>query len=180
MSNGTELYRRYIDGDEHAFDELVLTYRRGLILFIDRLLHNQAISEEVAADTFVELILHKKRFQGGSDFRTYLYAIARHKAVDHIRKEARRKSVSTDEIAELPGENDIENDLISTVQERELHRAISALPKDYQAAIYLVYFEDLSYADAAKILGKNIKQIDNAVYRAKAALKDFLTKGGRF
>ncbi|MBQ9428529.1 MAG: RNA polymerase sigma factor [Clostridia bacterium] len=179
MPNGTELYRRYADGDDKALEELVNLYRNGLILFINRFLHNPSVSEEIAADTFVELILHKKRFLGNSDFRTYLYAIARHKTVDYIRKDARKKSVSTDEIADLPDEKDIETELIAEAEKRRLHRAIAALPQDYQAAIYLVYFEDLSYADAARILGKSVKQVDNAVFRAKAALKKILTKGER-
>lgn len=177
MPTGTELYRRYADGDARAFDELVNMYRGGLILFINRFVNNASLAEELAADAFVELILHKKRFLGKSDFRTYLYAIARHKAVDYIRKDARKKTVSTDDVGELADECDLASALISSEEKRALHRAIASLPKDYQAAIYLIYFEELSYADAAKILSKSIKQVDNAVFRAKAALKKILTKG---
>ena len=45
-----------------------------------------------------------------------------------------------------------------------------------QAAVHLVYFEELSYEDAAKVLGKSKKQIDNLLYRAKTALRNALGK----
>ena len=41
-----------------------------------------------------------------------------------------------------------------------------------------MFFEELSYEDAARVLGKNKKQIDNLVYRAKAVLKKILTEEG--
>ena len=47
-----------------------------------------------------------------------------------------------------------------------MHRAIEKLSEDYRAAVYLIFFEELSYEQAAKVLGKSKKQIDNLIYRA--------------
>ena len=152
------------------------TYHDSLILFINKLVGNYSIAEELAADTFVELLVHRKRFLGKCDFKTYLYSIGRHKAIDYIRREARKKTVSTDEILELSDDQHLEERLIEDESKRILHQAIEQLSEDYRAAVYLIFFENLSYEDAARILGKNKKQIDNLIYRAKAALKKILTE----
>lgn len=176
MDHGAMCYRRFLDGEDSAFDEIMDTYHDSLILFINKLVGNYSIAEELAADTFVELLVHRKRFLGKCDFKTYLYSIGRHKAIDYIRREARKKTVSTDEILELSDVQHIEERFIEDESKRILHQAIEQLSEDYRAAVYLIFFENLSYEDAARILGKNKKQIDNLIYRAKAALKKILTE----
>ena len=85
----------------------------------------------------------------------------------------------TDEISELADEAQrIEEDYIADESRRALHSAIGKLGEDARAAVYLVFFEELSYEDAARVLGKNKKQIDNLIYRAKAALRKILTEEG--
>lgn len=178
MFNGAECYRRYINGDEKAFDELMDFYHDGLILFINKLVGNYSIAEELAADCFVELIVHKKRFLGNSDFRTYLYSIGRHKAIDYIRKDSKKKIISNDELPETPMDILVEEEYIQDDEKRVLHSAISKLNNDYRAAVYLIFFEELSYEETAKVLGKSKKQVDNLIYRAKGTLKKILSEGG--
>ena len=178
MTNGGECYRRFLDGDAHAFDELMELYHNGLILFINRYVGNYAVAEELAADTFVELLIHKDRFQAKCDFRTYLYSIGRHKAIDYIRKDAKKKKVAPEELSELSEDADlVEEAYIADEEKRKLHAAIGKLAKEYQDVVYLIFFEELSYADAARVLKKGPKQIDNLIYRAKGALRKILTEG---
>lgn len=179
MFSGAECYRRFIDGDEAAFDELMDAYHSGLILFINKLVGNYSVAEELAADCFVDLLIHKKRFLGNSDFRTYLYSIGRHKAIDHIRKDSKKKIIAPEEIFELSDDTSVEEEFISDDEKRVLHRAIEKLSEDYRAAVYLIFFEELSYEQAANVLGKSKKQIDNLIYRAKGALKKILTEEGK-
>ena len=153
--NGNECYRRFLDGEERAFDEIMDAYHDGLILFINKYIGNYSVAEELAADCFVELIVHKKRFLGNSDFKTYLYSIGRHKAIDFIRKDSKKKTVTPEEIPEVSSEEDIEESYITDESKRELHDAIAKLPEDYKVAVYLIFFEQLSYDAAAKIMGKS-------------------------
>ena len=55
-----------------------------------------------------------------------------------------------------------------------------SLPEDMRTAVYLVYFEDMTYREAAKVMKKNRKQIDNLLYRAKKELRNILEKDGDF
>ncbi len=178
MCNGTECYQRFLAGEEGAFDQLMDAYHDGLILFINKLVGNYSVAEELAADCFVEILIHKKRFLGNSDFRTYLYSIGRHKAIDFIRKDAKKKLVAPEDVPETEDEFRIEEEFIAEESKRALHRAIAQLSEEYRAAVYLIFFEEISYEAAARVLGKSKKQIDNLVYRAKGALKKILTEGG--
>ncbi len=178
MFNGNECYRRYLKGEDSAFEEIMEAYHDGLILFINKYVRNFAVAEELAADCFVELIVHKKRFLGNSDFKTYLYSIGRHKAIDFIRKDAKKKIVAPDEIPETSSDDDVEEVFIADEGRRNLHLAISRLSEEYRAVVYLIFFEELSYEAAAKVLGKSKKQIDNLIYRAKGTLKKILSEGG--
>ena len=97
---GESSYRRYLDsrskssnpdkttledGDK-AFGEILEMYRSGLIFFINRFIANIDIAEEIADDTFLELIIHPKRYNFKSPLKTYLYAIGRYKAISFTRK----------------------------------------------------------------------------------------------
>ncbi|OAQ37027.1 hypothetical protein A5N82_08465 [Christensenella minuta] len=49
---------------------------------------------------------------------------------------------------------------------------------DYREALYLTYFEDMRYAQAAEVTGKTVKQITNMVYRGKESLRKLLEREG--
>ena len=49
---------------------------------------------------------------------------------------------------------------------------------DYREALYLTYFEGMSYLQAAEVMGKNVKQITNMVYRGKESLRGLLEREG--
>ena len=59
-----------------------------------------------------------------------------------------------------------------------VRRALGRLPADYSQALYLVYFEDMSAAEAGEVMKKNRKQTENLIYRAKLALRNELGKEG--
>ena len=101
MDNGAASYRRFIDGDQEAFGEIVDLYRENLIFFIHRYVNDLDTAEDLAEDAFVELIVHPERFEGKSSLKTFLFAIARNKAVDWLRKHKRMKPVPLDEIGEI-------------------------------------------------------------------------------
>ena len=176
MEHGESSYRRFLAGDESAFDQILLDHRVGLIRFINQILRDPDAAEDIAIDTFLELLLHPKRYDFRSSLKTYLYMMGRSKALNYLR---RRKFFSTDPIPEnIPQEISLEEQFLLDERRRALHAAMKQLPEDMATALYLVYFEDLSYADTAKVMKKTPKQVDNLLYRGKAALRDLLGKDG--
>ena len=68
--------------------------------------------------------------------------------------------------------------ILADEAKRTVNAAISALPKDMQTVIHLIYFEEMTYEEAAKVMKKNRKQIDNLLYRAKKELRTVLGEEG--
>jgi RNA polymerase sigma-70 factor (ECF subfamily) len=176
MDTGEAIWMRYISGDESAFDELLYQYRLPLIFFIDRFLHDPDGSEDIAIDVFVELLAHPRRYRSGTSLKTYLFLLARSRAIDCLRH---RKRLSVEPLPEnLAASEELEAAILTDERKRAVNAAIAQLPEQTQQAIHLVYFEEMSYAQAAAVMGKTTKQIDNLLSRGKLALKDILGKEG--
>ena len=72
----------------------------------------------------------------------------------------------------------LEELLLTDDRKRQVHTALAKLPEDMRTAVHLIYFEDMTYEEAARILKKNRKQVDNLLYRAKKELRAILGKDG--
>lgn len=171
---GSEIWRRYLEGDKSAFNDLVTAYRDSLIFFINRYVHNLAEAEDVSEDVFVELLVHKSRYNFKTSFKTYIFTVARNKAVDRVRKKARHPEISESFVESRQDVMNIEDEFLKRERSAEIHRALETLNVDYRTALHLVYFEEMSYREAAKVMNKSEKQLTNLVYRAKLALKEAL------
>ncbi len=177
---GAASYRRFLDGDESGFDEILTRYHDSLIFFINRFVRQYETAEDLAADTFMELLVHKKRYRFQSAFKTYLFSIARHKAIDYLRREGRYTMLSSDapEHTDLSDFASIEETVIKTEEKKQIRRVISSLPEEYATYLHLFYFEDLDTGEIANIMKKNKKQMANIAYRAKKALEEAMRKEG--
>ena len=175
----TDAYRRFLDGDSAQFDTILDAYRESLIFYINRYVHNLHDAEDLAMDTFADLLARPKRYRFESSLKTYLFSIGAHKAIDFIRKHKRSQICDTETFSHLSSEeDDLAEAVIRDERRRALLDAIDRLPPDYRNAVYLVYFEEMSYAEAGKILHKTEKQINNLCYRAKGNLRKYLQEGG--
>lgn len=177
MESGFLGYGRFLDGDSDSFRDVVSEYGNRLIYFIFNYIKNITAAEDLMEDVFVELIVRKKKFNTEPEFRAYIFKTARNKALNYIKKESKYSSVELDE--ETPDEKESLDKMVFD-EERELILAscLDDLRPEYRDALYLVYFENLSYEQTAKILKKNKKQVDNLVYRAKLAMRNELESRG--
>ena len=176
MDNGESSYRRFLDGDEKAFGELLDMYSENLIFFINRYVGNVAVAQEISEDVFVELLIHKRRYNFKTSLKTYIFTIARNKAVSYVRRCARRPEYAYDYIENEADVKCLEDEFIKKERDRELHTALNSLAEDYKTVLHLIYFEEMSYEQAGSVMKKNRKQIENLAYRARQALKKELEK----
>ena len=179
MSSGEACYRRFLNGDRDAFSEVVDIYRAPLIFFINRYFCSLSLSEELAEDCFVELIVNPRRYNFKSSLKTYLFTIARNKSVDFIRKNKHLVS-SSEDVLSLSSEESLEfeQDILKDEAKKSLHKALGRLIFDYRTVLHLLYFENMSYEQAGSVMKKTKKQIENLAYRAKIALRNTLEKEG--
>ena len=178
MDNGACSYRRFLDGDDNGFIEIIKDYKDGLILYINNFTENIFIAEDLAEDTFVKIVTKKPRFSGKSSFKTWLYAIGRNVALDHLRRH-KTTVVSFDELPEIREETEsLEAEYIKKEDAKELHKALEKLNPQYRQILWLVYFENFSNREAALVMKKTVRNVESLLYRAKQSLKTELNKEG--
>ena len=178
MDNGASSYRRYLDGDESAFDEIMRSLFNHLVFFIDGYVHDTHAAEDIAIDAFSDLIVHKGRYNFKVTLKTYLFMIGRSRALNYLKHRNKFTMVELTEAAELQDRTNLEQQLLADERKRMVNAALDQLPEDMRAAVHLVYFEELSYEETARVMKKTRKQVDNLLYRAKKTLRTILGKEG--
>ena len=178
MNVEEQLYFRFLEGDQQAFEQLVLMYKDHLIYFINRYVSDIHTAEDLAQDVFVDIYVKKENYKSSYRLKTYLYTIARNKAVDYIRKQRRQVPiVDMEQVKEQQIEEEsLLNQFIWKEEREELLATIHLLKPNYQALITLIDFEELSYKEAAKILHKTVPQVKVSLHRARKALKERLNE----
>ena len=152
-------------------------FNDNLILFINGYVKNLSIAEDLAADTFAELIVKRSPYIEKYSFKTWLFRIARNNAIDYIRKYKRHINISLSD-SDTAEEDALERSIVRSEQQTELRSSLKKIKKDYSDVLYLIYFEQMSYEEAGLILKKSNKQIKNLVFRAKHALRETMIKEG--
>lgn len=178
MDTCASSYRRYLNGDEEAFDQIVKELFDPLVFFIDRYVRDTAAAEDIAIDAFTELIVHRHRYNFKVQLKTYLFMIGRSRALNYLKHRKRLAETELEEADHADDRQDLEARFVRSERHRLLHQALQTLPEDMRTALHLVYFEELSYEDAAKVMKKTKKQVDNLLYRAKGTLRTILGKEG--
>lgn len=178
MNNGADYYSRFLSGDKQAFEEIVHNYKDGLIFYLFSIVGDMHEAEELATDTFIILYTQRPKFKGEGAFKTWLYSIGRHIALNHRRRIKRIYEVPLDEASDISAEESIEQSYIADEERIRLRRTINKLKPEYSQVLYLIYFEGFDNDGTAKIMKKTKRQIVDLLYHAKAALKKQLEKEG--
>ena len=169
-----ELYQKYLKGDNNAFEKLVIKYKDNIIYFISRYTKNTEIAEDISQDVFVYILLNKEQYDFKYSFKTYLYMIAKCRAINYIKKEKKIINISYENL--YIENNDLEEIVYKNEESKKIRKVINKLKPDYQAVICLAILEGFKYKEVAKIMDKNIGQVKVMLHRAKKKLREYLEK----
>ncbi|MBQ9815535.1 MAG: sigma-70 family RNA polymerase sigma factor [Lachnospiraceae bacterium] len=175
-----QLYQKYLSGDLKAGDELMLRYGDVLTAYLDAFLHNAHDAEDLMLDCFTIILVDKPRISEGH-FRAYLFKMARNKANHLWKMRFKRQEFSPDEALDeaIPsGDISPEDNCLRSEQNAVLKRCLNRIAPQYREALWLFYFMDMSYAQAAKVMGGSTKKIEDLLKNGKARLRKELEKEG--
>jgi RNA polymerase sigma factor (sigma-70 family) len=160
------LVRRVAGGDDRALSELYDRYSRPVYAMGIRLLGDTSLAEELVQDAFTSVWRGAKSFDSDrASFSTWLYRIARNRAVDlHRRRRVRPVSVGEGPLQAVPGGPEPE----AGVDGWDLARALSRLPNEYREVLTLAYFEGLTQREISRRTGVPLGTIKS---RTTAAMK---------
>ena len=177
MISDETAYRRYLDGEEKAADLLVEKYGDPLTLYINGYLKDIHEAEDLMIEAFSQIFAKERPITGAGAFKAYLYKTARNLALRH-RKKHRLSFLRFEELDFEPRDVPADAELSRSERSRQLYDALGKLKEEYREALYLVYFEDMSYRNAATVMNKSEGQITKLVYRGKQNLKAILEQEG--
>ena len=184
-----EVMLRLKAGDTAAFGHLVAKFRRALIGFMYRMVHNQAVAEELAQEVFLRVYRARDSYSAEAKFTTWLYRIATNLALNHIRdtrNERAEVSVSLDEPDEDTGRTLDVADASLTAEQAMLRRErlaaikqkVMDLPERQRVAVLMHKYQGLDYKEIAKVLKLSESATKSLLFRAyetlRESLKEFL------
>jgi RNA polymerase sigma-70 factor (ECF subfamily) len=180
------LMASYLAGDSQAYAQLVKRYEKELFSYLQRMLGDPMMAEDVFQNTF--LTVHTKRhlFVAGRPFRPWLYTLATHQAIDALRRNGRHVRPSLDQRVDQ-GTGDQPTamiDLLSSAQaapvevvEREetaelVRASVDELPEHLRSAIVLCYYQGFKYKEIAQVLGIPVGTVKSRLHAAVVRLTD--------
>ena len=184
-----DLVQRVQAGDKAAFRALFDKYHRRAFAVAMGVVKNEDDALDAVQEAFVKVHKNIHKFQGSSNFYTWLYRIVMNVSIDHIRKTTRRKSQDFDERA-LHEESEVAGDgaLVPSVTNanpgkaalrRELGGAIQAaldtLPEHHRAVIVLREIEGMSYEEMAVTLEVPKGTIMSRLFHARKKMQEALS-----
>ncbi|MGA8108542.1 MAG: sigma-70 family RNA polymerase sigma factor, partial [Acidobacteriaceae bacterium] len=90
-----EIMLRVREGDDSGFDFLIEKYRKPIINFMYRMVHNQAEAEELAQEVFLRVYRSRQTYRAEAKFTTWLYRIATNLGVNHARDTKHERAAQT-------------------------------------------------------------------------------------
>ena len=144
MDHGASSYRRYLDGDEAAFEEIVREYFDNLVWFLDSYVHDLSAAEDIAIDAFTDLVVHRHRYNFKVTLKTYLFMIGRSRALNYVKRQSKiRFTELTDVVSTLEDALPLEQAVLMDEAKKSLYKALETLSPEQKEVVILVYFQDL-------------------------------------
>ena len=172
-------------GDRAAFAELVGKYQQPLFNFICRTLRDEAESEDLAQNVFLQVYKSRHRYQHTAKFSTWLFTIARNLCLNEIRRRSRHPAESIegnhaehedqpqrqyeDTKIHLPVDNVLHLELA-----KKIEAAIAELPEAQRTGLLLCRQDELSYEEIAAILDCSLSATKSLIHRGRETLKEKL------
>ena len=175
-----DLYKQFLLGDREAFNLLMIRHRQSLTNFIMYYVRKIEIAEDIAQDSFLYIIINKKDYDFKFSFKTYLYTIAKSRALNYLKREKKQISLNDIDIDNFVSELNVEDEVINNVNRKQILSTIKKLKKDYQIIIFLYYFQNFKYKEISEILNISMSKTKMSLNRAKKNIKKILKEEGKY
>jgi RNA polymerase sigma-70 factor (ECF subfamily) len=174
------LVERLQGGDTKALDELFRRHRDTAFGIAYRLLGSREDALDVVQESFIHVLRGIEGFRGQASFRTWLYRIVTHAALDYRRYRSHRQADSLDveNAPEPEATGPSQQTPQEEAQEHDLRRAIddalANVSEKNRAALVLYALEGMSYKEVAEVLGISVGTVMSRIFNARQRLRELL------
>lgn len=166
-----EILAQIMAGDTDQFGLLYDAYAEHIYRYHFYRTHDRATAEDLTSATFFKAIQNIKSFDSRKgNFSAWLYRIARNTLFDHFRTEHRTEPIESAE--EITDHADLEKNIIDRELVANVRASFKELSADQREIITLRVWDELTYPEIAKMLGKSEASCKMAFYRATMKLKE--------
>jgi RNA polymerase sigma-70 factor (ECF subfamily) len=167
------LLARLAQGDERAYAALVQRHLSRVFALARRMLGNEHDAEDVAQEALLRVWRHAPAWQPGrARFETWLYRVTLNLCYDRLR---RRRETTVEEMPDLADETP---SVVEAHAGRDIARQVEAalgkLPERQRAALVLCHYQELSNAEAARLLEITIEALESLLARGRRTLRTLL------
>lgn len=166
-----ELVRRFGEGDERAFDDLLVRYERKVYGIAYRMCGDPDDAREVTQDVFVSAYTALRSFRYEAQVGTWLHRVAVNASLDRLRKRKRRAESSLELVGERADTGPAPEERAEAAERAAaVQAALSKLSDDHRAVLVLHDIQDLDYAGVAEALQIPIGTVKSRIHRARAEM----------
>ena len=172
-------------GDEQSFELLLHRYRTPLVNFLYRMVRSREQAEDLAQEVFIRVYRARAEYVPSAKFTTWLFRIATNLALNSLRDRRHEKldiSMDAPVVADAEDGDEkpfqvadkhptIEQELVEEARKKMIRRAIEKLPEKQRAAVLLHKYQELDYAEIAKILSCSESALKSLMFRAYETLR---------
>jgi RNA polymerase sigma-70 factor (ECF subfamily) len=184
-----EIMLKVKDGDDASFNYLIEKYRRPIISFMYRMVHNSAIAEELAQEVFLRVYRSRASYSADAKFTTWLYRIATNLAVNyardtkHERPEFKQSIDEPDDDTGLSidvadGSLNVEQQILRRERLKAIRAQVESLPERQRMAVLMHKYQEMDYKQIADVLKLSESATKSLLFRAyeslREKLKDFI------
>jgi RNA polymerase sigma-70 factor (ECF subfamily) len=155
------------DGNEDAFEEFILRYRKEAVNFALNILKDYHAAEDVVQDSFAIFYVYRERFKDYSTLKSYLFSIIHNKAVDYIR--GNNKNIFTNyHMTSIISPEEI---VINKEKKERFMKKFNELDENQKNILYLYAFQEMSYKEISEVLKMSLAKVKITIFRARKKLK---------
>lgn len=166
--------------NDSVFHRLYDQYHQDVFQFLIYLVKNRHIAEDLMHEVYIRVFRAYDRFEGKSTEKTWLFSIAKNVAIDHFRKASVRQKHSMEhfdwETQQLTSSERLPEEISLLNEDKlSLYKALDTCTGDQKMIVIMRFFQDLSIAESAEILGWSEGKVKTTQHRAIKSLRQKLT-----
>jgi RNA polymerase sigma-70 factor (ECF subfamily) len=180
-----EIMLRVSEGDDQGFNYLIEKYRKPIIHFMFRMVHNQAVAEELAQEVFLRVYRSRQTYRAEARFTTWLYRIATNLGVNYARDTKHERAAqnvyldqpdpetgTTPDLADATPS--VEHDLVRDERMLAIRQHVMALPERQRTAVLMHKYQGMDYNQIGEVLKLSESATKSLLFRAYQTLRERL------
>ena len=175
-----QLVKRMARGDTQSLNELYARYGSAILGFLTSRLSNRQLAEELLQDVMLAAWKSAGSFRGDSKVKTWLFVIARNRAINSQRKRSPEIVQLNESFGYQSEDTGPMEKMIKQANREVVRSAIDQLPQGQKEVLILVFYNQLSGPETAEVLGISEGTVKSRLHRAKHQLKQLLGQEGGF